>query len=357
MDVLNIKLTKKTKSKEKFSVDKHVFAKIQKKHPVLKQIAQYNLRDTLYGTFIVGILGKVLDGRLYGNYNFHVVRSGRLSSSGPNHQNFPNTPEFNHMIKARDGYTLVYWDLSNIEARLAAILSGDPALIATFCKPGGDLHASTAKVVFNLPETVDEISKIAKADKDGEYARMRQICKVVNFLAIYGGTWKALMKSLDFLSEKEAKKYIQNFWAGYQGLRDWFAALRKQIAAEKKVTCINGRTRWFNKAVLINQYLTAKELNSMCNTTIQGPASDIELEMAKKVYDKATEQGLDAVPVRVVHDSCMFEVKDEDVDQFVTTLRPLAHTWPEWIGDTRGVLLESEIQVGKAMDQLHLVAA
>jgi DNA polymerase I-like protein with 3'-5' exonuclease and polymerase domains len=355
-DVLKIKLIKKTKGGQ-FSVDKQVFSKIKSRHTVLERIAFYNLRSTLHGTFIVGILDKKLNDRLHGNYNFHVVRSGRLSSSNPNHQNFPDLPEFNRIIVAREGYTLVYWDLSNIEARLAAILAGDSNLIEIFSKPGGDMHSATAKLVFDLPESVEEISAIAEADKNSLYYKYRKICKTVNFLAIYGGTYKALMRSVESLSEEEAKVYMNGFWDSYPELRVYFRNLRNNISKTKTVSCINGRKRWMDKRVLSNKYMTAKEVNSMCNTTIQGPASDIELEMAQKADKEAKARGLDVTPVRIVHDSCMFEVKDENVQAFLDILGPLTRTWPEWVRDTRGVLLESKIEVGKFFDQMETVAA
>jgi len=349
--VLKLGLTKKT-PKGNLQVDEDVLKEFRD-NPIVAQLLELKALTKLYSTYIVGIRKFIYKGRLHGNYNFHIAKSGRLSSSKPNHQNFPNTDQFNRMIVAREGYSLVYTDASNVEARLMAILSDDENLCEIFKVAGGDMHAATAKAAFNLPESVEEVSRLAHADEHGEYNKIRQTCKTVNFLAIYGGTEKALSKLLTDLSMDECIQYIEGFHAAYPKVQEFFDNTFKEIRKNWCVECVSGRKRYINRMKMSNSYDREKMYNSMVNTKVQGPASDLMLEKALMMDHAWRFQPEVCTLVRAVHDSMMWEVKDEYVEEFLESAKPIFSHWPSWIPNDRDVKFESEFKTGKVFSEME----
>ncbi len=141
-------------------------------------------------------------GRIYASYQQIGTRTGRYTSSGPNAQQI--SKELRYLFKAGPGRALVECDYSNIEMRLAAEISGEPTLLRLYHE-GADLHRVTASKVFNVP--VDDVTK-----------EQRQIAKVINFGALYGGGIPYLMEAIPSLSKDEAQTYLDAFKEGYPGL-------------------------------------------------------------------------------------------------------------------------------------------
>ena len=76
-----------------------------------------------------------------------------MASKNPGIQNIPIRTDEGRAIRrgfiAEEGFTLVSIDYSQIELRIAAILSGDEKLIEIF-KNGEDVHRGVASRVFHV---------------------------------------------------------------------------------------------------------------------------------------------------------------------------------------------------------------
>lgn len=99
-----------------------------------------------------------------------------MSSTQPNLQNIPIKDELGRSIrqvfKARDGYTLITADYSQIELVVLAHLAQDSTMLDIF-QSGRDLHQETASFLFDTPLT-------------SVTPEQRRIGKTINFGVIYG---------------------------------------------------------------------------------------------------------------------------------------------------------------------------
>jgi DNA polymerase I-like protein with 3'-5' exonuclease and polymerase domains len=156
------------------STDAEVLEELSEDHPLPKAILKMRQLSKIQSSYITKILPELdRDGRIRTNFNLTFTTSGRLSSSGKfNAQQIPrDNPIIKACIVAPDGYVIVSQDLSTAEVYYAAVLSKDKNLQAVFAA-GGDLHATIAKMVFNLPCEASEVKKL--------YPLLRQAAKAIN---------------------------------------------------------------------------------------------------------------------------------------------------------------------------------
>ena len=153
-------------------------------------------------------------GRIHTSFNQTVAATGRLSSSDPNLQNIPIRRELGRDIRRgfipRPGWTLLAADYSQIELRLLAHLSSDPAFVEAF-KAGGDIHRQTAAIIFDVP-------------LEGVTSEMRARAKTINFATIYGQGAHALSKQLK-IEHAEAKEFIRLYFERFHGIREYLDSM------------------------------------------------------------------------------------------------------------------------------------
>jgi DNA polymerase I-like protein with 3'-5' exonuclease and polymerase domains len=157
------------------STDAEVLAELSEEHPLPKSILRVRQLGKIQNTYINKILPELdKDSRIRTNFNLIFTTSGRLSSSGKfNAQQIPrDDPIIKGCIKAPEGYKIVSQDLRTAEVYYAAVLSGDKNLQAVFAQ-GGDLHATIAKMVFNLPCEAKDVKSL--------YPLLRQAAKAITF--------------------------------------------------------------------------------------------------------------------------------------------------------------------------------
>ncbi|MEI6479134.1 MAG: DNA polymerase, partial [bacterium] len=190
--------------------------KIKDLHPVVPLILEYREFSKLVGTYIDAIPKLVSDdGRLHAKFVQTGTTTGRLSSKDPNLQNIPIKTESGFAIRkafiAGKGKTLLVFDYSQIQLRVAAFLSGDEKLIEIF-KKGEDIHTAVASKVFNVP--------LEKVDKE-----MRRKAKVINFGIIYGMGVRALKQNLNSTME-EANKFYEDYFNTFSTLAKYLDETR-----------------------------------------------------------------------------------------------------------------------------------
>jgi DNA polymerase-1 len=244
------------------------------------------------------------DHRLHTSFNQTVASTGRLSSSDPNLQNIPIRRELGRDIRRgfvpRKGWKLMAADYSQIELRLLAHLSQDPAFVAAF-NAGGDIHRQTAAIIFNVP--LDAVTK-----------EMRARAKTINFATIYGQGAHALSRQLK-ISRGEAAEFIATYFERFRGVKD-FLDSRVEFAREHGYAqTIFGRRRYIPELRDRNFNIRAFGERTAANSPIQGSAADL-IKIAMIHIDRVLrEKALNTKMLLQVHDELVFEVATPELEQ------------------------------------------
>ncbi|MFM8780270.1 MAG: DNA polymerase, partial [Gemmatimonadota bacterium] len=235
-------------------------------HRLPALLMEYRELAKLENTYLDTLPGLVnpRTGRLHTSFNQTVASTGRLSSSDPNLQNIPIRRELGKDIRRgfvpRPGWTLLAADYSQIELRLLAHLSGDPAFVAAF-EAGGDIHRQTASVIFGVP-------------LDGVTAEMRARAKTINFATIYGQGAFALARQLG-ISNAEAKAFIETYFVRFAGVRAWLDQIVELARRQGYVETLFHRRRYVPE--ILDRNFNTRSLGERLaqNSPIQGSAADL----------------------------------------------------------------------------------
>ncbi len=274
-------------------------------HELPALLMEYREIFKLEGTYLDSLptLVDPRDGRVHTTFNQTVAGTGRLSSTDPNLQNIPIRRELGRLIRrgfvAAPGTRLLAADYSQIELRLLAHLSQDPAFVSAF-RAGGDIHKQTASIIFGVP--VDAVT--------GE---MRARAKTINFATIYGQGARALSLQLK-ISFAEAKEFISTYFERFAGIR---AFLDSQVALAREqgyVQTIFGRKRFIPEVADRNFNTRAFGERMAQNSPLQGSAADLIKIAMLKIADRLPADGHGARMLLQVHDELVFEVPVDALD-------------------------------------------
>ena len=302
---LKLPTQKKTQKKTGYSTDVDVLTALADQHELPALILRYRTLAKLKSTYTDALLELInsATGRIHTSYNQTVTATGRLSSSDPNLQNIPvRNDEGQEIRKAfipRQGWHLVAADYSQIELRILAHYSNDQILIKAFINDE-DIHTRTAAEVFQVfPSFIT--------------SELRQQAKVINFGIIYGMSPYGLSQELG-ISHKMAKTYIDNYFARYQGVKQFIDNTIKEAKTAKKTSTLLGRIRLLPDINSPIKNVREFAERTAINTPIQGSAADfIKLAMIN-VDSTFTARGLKAAMLLSVHDEIVFEVPPDELD-------------------------------------------
>jgi DNA polymerase-1 len=249
-------------------------------------------------------------GRIHSNFNQTVAATGRLSSSDPNLQNIPIRRELGRDIRRGfiplEGHVFLAADYSQIELRLLAHLSGDPAFVEAF-KAGGDIHRQTASLIFEVP--------LAEVTSD-----MRARAKTINFATIYGQGPHALSKQLK-ISHADAKAFIERYFERFASVRQYLDSQVEHARTHGYVTTLFGRRRYIPEIRDRNFNMRAFGERTAANSPIQGSAADL-IKIAMIHIDRALrEKGLGTRMLLQVHDELVFEVPERELEEASALVR------------------------------------
>ncbi len=302
-DELGLPVLKKTKTAR--STDHEVLEELSQHHELPAVVLEHRQLAKLDGTYLQALPRQVdpSDGRIHSRFHQDVAATGRLSSSDPNLQNIPIRGEWGPRIRAafvpREGWGMLSADYSQVELRILAHLSEDPLLCEAF-RQGRDVHRLTASALFGVtPEEADRTQ--------------RGVAKTVNYAVIYGQTDFALARSLR-IRRPEAKRYIEAFFARYEGVARFLETLVEEGRRSGVVRTMSGRLR--RVADLRSKDARRRQAAERVarNTPIQGSAADL-LKRAMIDVDRAIrEEGLSARMLLTVHDELVFEAPPEERD-------------------------------------------
>ena len=292
---LNLPHGKKTKSG--YSTNAEVLEGLLGFHPVIGKILEYRAVAKLKSTYCDSLIDKVApDGRIHSSFNQTETRTGRISSTEPNLQNIPvRTPrgrELRRFFKARDGWTLVDADYSQIELRVLAHISGDENMKQAF-RDGTDIHTVTASEVFRVP--VEEVTPL-----------MRSRAKAVNFGIVYGIGAFSLSKDIG-VSVREAKRYIEAYLSHFSSVDSYMQSVIEKAKVDGYVETLEGRRRYLPELSASNFNTRAFGERVARNAPIQGTAADIIKIAMIRVDDRLAKEGLSARLILQVHDELIVE--------------------------------------------------
>ena len=272
-------------------------------HEIPALLMEYREIFKLEGTYLDSLPAMVdpRDGRVHTNFNQTVAGTGRLSSQDPNLQNIPIRRELGRLIRrgfvASPECHLLAADYSQIELRLLAHLSQDPAFVSAF-RAGGDIHKQTASIIFGV--SLESVT-----------SEMRARAKTINFATIYGQGARALSLQLK-ISFAEAKEFISTYFERFSGIR---AFLDSQVlhAREKGfVQTIFGRKRFIPEVHDRNFNTRAFGERVAQNSPLQGSAADLIKIAMLKIAARLPAEGFSARMLLQVHDELVFEVPDDE---------------------------------------------
>ncbi|WP_458524557.1 DNA polymerase I [Onishia taeanensis] len=281
-------------------------------YPLPKVIIEHRGLSKLKSTYTdkLPLLVNKATGRVHTSYHQAVTATGRLSSSDPNLQNIPIRTEEGRKIRqafiARPGYKIVAADYSQIELRIMAHLSEDAGLLEAFAEDR-DIHAATAAEVFGV-----ELAKVT--------TEQRRSAKAINFGLIYGMSAWGLGKQLN-IERNQAQTYIDRYFDRYPGVARYMEGIRAQAADDGFVETVAGRRLYLPEIKAQNQGRRQAAERTAINAPMQGTAADIIKRAMIDVHAWLMEGEMDAWMVMQVHDELVFEVKDEQVDDFIDAVK------------------------------------
>ncbi len=294
------------KTKTGYSTNAEILEELVDKHEIIGEILDYRRVTKLNSTYCEGLL-KVADenGRVHTTFNQTVAVTGRLSSTEPNLQNIPVRTELGrnlrkYFITKNDDYVLIDADYSQIELKVLAHMSKDANMINAF-RSGMDIHAITASQVFkvDLDQVTDELRKRAKA---------------VNFGIVYGIGDFSLGKDLH-VSKKEAKEYINSYFATYPDIHAFINALIEYARENGYAKTMFGRIRYIPELSASNKITQAFGERAAMNSPIQGTAADIIKIAMINVHKALMDADIDARLILQVHDELIIEAHKDCVDK------------------------------------------
>jgi DNA polymerase I len=241
-------------------------------------------------------------GRLHTSFNQTVASTGRLSSSDPNLQNIPIRRELGRDIRRgfipQRGWLLLAADYSQIELRLLAHLSNDPAFVEAF-RAGGDIHRQTASIIFDVP--VDLVT-----------AEMRARAKTINFATIYGQGPHALSRQLK-IEFVEARAFITRYFERFHGIRAYLDAMVEFARANGYVQTLFGRRRYIPELRDRNFNVRAFGERTAANSPIQGSAADLIKVAMINIHRTLGARRWRSRMLLQVHDELVFEVHPDEL--------------------------------------------
>ena len=304
---LPAKGVQKTKSGH-YSTSAGVLEKLKGQHTVIELILKQRELAKLKSTYVDALpqLVNQRTGRVHTSFNQTGTVTGRLSSSAPNLQNIPIRTEMGRQVRrafvAEEGSVLLAADYSQVELRILAHISQDPAMLGAFARDE-DIHTSTAAFLFDVP--------LGEVDQE-----MRRVAKSINFgisygMGGYGMAWRT------GLSQKEADRFIKEYFTKYSRVKAYLDETKRKARDIGYVETLLGRRRYFpelRSGSRAHQNVRASAERMAINAPIQGSAADIIKIATIRLHQALKEQGLRSGMTLQVHDELVLEVPEGELE-------------------------------------------
>ena len=278
--------------------DTKVWTLLKVDHPAAKALLEYRELQKKLGTYLETYPSFISPktGRIHANFLQCRVPTGRLACAAPNIQQIPHEDEFRRCFVAEEGYVLVISDYSQIELRILAEVSDDPAFVNAFQR-GDDLHRLTAATMYGVP--MEEVTKDQRSD-----------AKRINFGLMYGRGARSLSAQLG-TDEERGRQLIDEYFANYPKVQRFLQRTANRAMRDRTLRTLAGRVRKFgNDPVADDRGAMRREA---MNFPIQGAASDIA--KLALVYVREDLEGLDARLINSIHDEFVIECEEDQAEE------------------------------------------
>jgi len=302
------------------STGESVLQELALEHELPRLILEYRGMSKLKSTYTDRLPEQIniKSGRVHTSYHQAVASTGRLSSSDPNLQNIPIRSAEGRKIRqafiAPPGWVLLAADYSQIELRIMAHLSADPALVAAFSR-NEDIHRATAAEIFGM--TTDLVS-----------AEQRRAAKAINFGLIYGMSAFGLARQLG-IGRDQARSYVERYFDRYPGVKGYMDRTRTQAKQDGYVETVFRRRLYLPEINSRNATQRQYAERTAINAPMQGTAADI-IKRAMIRIDNKILAGCGRIRMLMqVHDELVFEIEKDYVDTIMPEIRKIMVDVPE----------------------------
>ena len=313
---LELRVVKKTKTGP--STDMSVMEELAGEHELPDRIVNYRQLSKLKSTYIDALPLEIYEktGRVHTSYNQTVAATGRLSSSDPNLQNIPIRSDLGKEIRrafvADQNGWLLSADYSQIELRILAHLSDDPALIRAF-KKGEDIHSRTAAEIFGQP--------LDAVDEEG-----RRMAKAVNFGIVYGLSAFGLSRQLK-ISPRDAKKFIDQYFDLYKNVKTFMECTIEEARQCGYTVTVMNRRRYLPDLNSKNRQVREAAERMAINSPVQGSAADMIKVAMIRLHQKLAK--LKSKMIMQVHDELVFECPAKEKKEVESLVKKeMERVWP-----------------------------
>lgn len=291
-------------------------------HPIAKTLLERSRLKKNIDGFITPYKEQIDDkGRLYTSFKLHGTVTGRLSSGkvcdgvGVNLQQVPKDPYIRGLVAAPEGYKIIEADYSQLELRVAAVVSRDKNMLELY-RQGGDIHSQTTRAIG--------------LDPDNSFDRRK--AKIVNFGFLYGMSAKSFVQFAKVsygtdITLDEAEQFREDFFRHWSGLRPWHARAKARAHKLGYSSTMFGRRRHLPGLYSSDEYEVAAAERQAVNSQVQGTGSDVMLRAAVQVWSRL--EG-DSHILGLVHDAVLVLVPEDLVETTASMIKetmeqPLPH--------------------------------
>lgn len=299
------------RTKTGYSTDQATLSEHYGEVPIVQRLLEHRELSKLKSTYVDSLPEYVnpRTGRIHCSFSQVSAATGRLASSDPNLQNIPIRSERGRRLRAafvprepdeKGEWLLLSADYSQVELRIMAHFTRDPSLVRAF-EEGRDIHASTAAIVFGVPEA--EVTR-----------ELRSRAKAINFGLLYGMGPARLARETG-LSMAEARDFIERYFQSFPSVRGWIDALLAKARHEGYVETLLGRRRRLPDIHSEDARLRVGAENAAVNTPIQGSAADIIKRAMIDLEARLAASKLSGRMLLQVHDELLLEVPARELEE------------------------------------------
>lgn len=317
------------------SVKESVMMELRGQHPVVELLLERSKWQKYCSSFLTAY-DEIADAndRIHTSFKLFGTVTGRLSSGkeesdkitskkvtnrGVNLQQVPRDKFIRGLFGAPPGFVFVEADFSQVELRVVAFLSRDKFMMHLY-QTGQDIHLATAARTLGIPT-----SQVTKED--------RKKAKAVNFGFVYGMGWKKFVQTAFekyelIVSEEESRAVRKAFFDQFPGLLPWHARQRRLVNQYGRVQSPLGRIRHLPDIFSADQGVRAEAERQSINSPVQSFASDMTMLSMIEIHRKFKKSEMPAKIIGTVHDSLLFEVRQDCVGQALPVIKDTMENLP-----------------------------
>ena len=314
-----LKLPSGRRTQTGYSTDASILENLRDHHPVIDHVLRYRELTKLKSTYVDTLPQQVnpRTGRIHTTYNQAGSATGRLASADPNLQNIPiRTPLGLRVREAfiaeqRPAWTLLSADYSQIDLRVLAHLSEDPALMAAF-ERGEDIHSSTASLIYGVP--------LGEVTRD-----MRRLAKVMNFGVAYGLSAFGISQQTE-LTREEGAAFIESYFGTYPTVKAFLDDTVERAKVDGYAETLLGRRRYIPELRSPHYPVRQAGERIALNMPVQGTSADVINEAMVAIQRRLEGDGFHSRMLLQVHDELVFELPVEEEQALVAMLQDVMPT-------------------------------